>query len=105
MVDIPNLIYKGIKNSETSSIANTDVMPQAITVMLWVYDSSFSPKMVAVLILVKSNPAPTSKNPRLRSAKNKPLKVLSLVFLDLYQEIKATIPVKKKKLLMISQFM
>jgi hypothetical protein len=61
--------------------------------------------MEAVLILVNSKPPPTSKNPRLLFAKNSPFKLLTLFLPDLYHNVHATIPAKKRKPMIIVGFM
>src|SRR5258708_35705832 len=90
----------GMKNSDTMSMAKTEVKPQAMTVMLLVYTSSFSPMMVAVLMLAKSKAPPENKNPRLRPARNRPFRVSAFCLRVLFQDIMATSPVKHKKLIM-----
>src|SRR5882757_6716622 len=60
--------------------------------------------MVAVLILVKSRPPPTNRKPRLLLARNRPFRVSVFCCRTLRQEMKATMPVKNRKLAMVSTF-
>jgi len=69
-----------------------------------VYTNSFSPTMVAVLILANNNPPPTKRGPSFRPARNKPLSVSTFVFRDCRQATKAMINVNKRKLPIVMRF-
>lgn len=61
--------------------------------------------MVAVLILAKSNPPPTTRKPRLRPARKSALNVSIRVFRAWRQATKAMIPVNKRKLPIVTLFL
>ena len=60
--------------------------------------------MVAVLILAKRSPPPTTRKPRLLPARNNALNVSIFVFRDCLHATKAMIPVKRRKLAIVTIF-
>lgn len=71
-------------------MANTELTPQAITVMLLRYTDSLLPTNSAALMFVKNNALPTAVKLKFRFAKKRPADVVILCFLVLNQEIMAT---------------
>lgn len=71
-------------------MANTELTPQAITVMLLRYTDSLFPTNSAALILVKNRAVPTAVKLSLRLARKSPAEVVILCLLVLNQEINAT---------------